>query len=441
MRTGSDTAGYTIRNAILITFDSVRADLVAEAKAGDLPAICSLRDGGAFFRKSIVQMPSTVPSHTSMLTGLYPARTSVRDGHHKVPNGVPTIFSMLGKAGVRTFASLGTGMLATRGIEGIQQRVPFRLSALAKAIETLRGGRFFVFVHYWDTHTPYETTLPGHNLTDILLNRLRIAELFKHVRVLRRISDCVWLRRVERIRKLMRAGDGRIVPAIKDGYKKSLAKADRFVGKLLKILRAAGVADDTLLILTADHGDSFNEHDEIHRAADKRYEHGQFLYDNVITVPLIFYGPKSGPAQMFDRQVQQIDILPTILDAMGVDCEEQLDGKSLWGGCTGEQQDVETQFAFSEVVRDQWGIERRCVRTPRFKLIRDYKNNTHELYDLKADPQETKNLWPFDLCTEKTRLVSELEAFAGIAAGRVQSYAEGEQRQIEQTLRNLGYLD
>ena len=54
MRTGSDTAGYTIRNAILITFDSVRADAITEAEAGELPVICSLRDGGAFFRRSIV---------------------------------------------------------------------------------------------------------------------------------------------------------------------------------------------------------------------------------------------------------------------------------------------------------------------------------------------------------------------------------------------------
>jgi arylsulfatase A-like enzyme len=227
---------------------------------------------------------------------------------------------------------------------------------------------------------------------------------------------------------MMDEENSRIIPAIKQGYEDAIIKADKFVGRVLRLLEDVSVTDETLLVLTGDHGDSFNEHDEIHRAVDKRYEHGQFLYDNIIKVPLILYWPKKRFARVFDEQVQQIDIVPTILEALNVSYDGDLDGKSLWSAITGETAKLKRSFAFSEVVRERWGVERRCVRSMSSKLIRDYKNNTYELYDLRIDAEEKSNLWPGDGYDERTVLMAELEAFSKIASDVKVAYSESQQR-------------
>jgi arylsulfatase A-like enzyme len=430
-----------IRNVVLLSFDSLRSDYIAMATPEQTPFFCRVRNEGAFFKNAITQAPFTVPAHLSMLTGLYPAKTGVRDIQDRPSNEIPTIFTILRKQGFYTVSSSRTSVFRNMGLEQVDRHIRFRIRKLAKAIAEPACNRFFAFLHYWDTHTPYETRLPGINPLHILLNALRPLDRFNDIRFLRRFLEYLWLLRVKRIRAMVKQQGSNIIPSVKEGYKDAIIKADKYLGSILNLLESAGIADRTLLVLTGDHGDSFNEHDEINRAADQRYEHGQFLYDNIIKVPLIFFRPTKKLAGAFDEQVQQLDIIPTVLEALNVEYNGDLDGKALWDVCTGRATKPERRLAFSEVVRENLGVERRCVRSMSSKLIHDYKDNSFELFDLSTDPQEKSNLWPGDGYDEKSTLIARLEAFSEISTNVNTSYSEEDQEQVEKTLRQLGYID
>ncbi|HUV63794.1 MAG TPA: sulfatase [Sedimentisphaerales bacterium] len=432
-----------MENVVLISFDSLRSDYVAQLHPAEAPNFCRMRDEGAFFSNTIVHVPCTLPSHASMLSGLYPARTGVRDMHHQVPPELPTMFTLLKERGFHTMGSSTTPMLtASRaGYKGIDEQVPFRYRCLRKSIIRSKGKRLFVFLHYWATHTPYETRLPGIRPADVALNVLGANRELENIRFVRRIGDFLWLARIKRIRTMLKEGDSRIVPALKQGYKRAIAKADRFLGGVLRILEEAGLAEKTLIVVTGDHGDSFNAHGEIETASGGRYEHGQFLYDNVLKVPLIFFCPGRKVARTFDTQVQQIDIAPTLLDALGAEYDGRMDGSSLWSNSIIGGIAPKETLAFSEVVRESLNIERRSVRSSSYKLLRDSKSNTCELYDLRVDPEEKNDLYPTDPCAEKTMLLNELQAFSESRSIDKASYTDAEQQRIEMTLRNLGYID
>jgi arylsulfatase A-like enzyme len=444
MNSKSTNGDPDISNVVLISFDSLRSDYIANLAPDEAPNICLLRDQGVFFKNTIVQAPFTIPSHASMLTGLYPAKTGVRDMHHRVPVTLPTVFSISKDKGFSTVFATPTSSFAHRGFQGIDQRVPLSHRKLAKVMGKLRGGQFFAFLHYWDTHTPYKTWLPIAGPIDILLNTivpLIETARFGQIRYLQRIADFLWLMKIKRIRVMMKTEASRIVPAIQKGYKRAIVKADKFVGQILRTIERIGLSDKTLLVITGDHGDSFNEHNEIGRAVDSRYEHGQFLYDNVIKVPLIFFCAQRRFSVVFDHQVQQIDIVPTLLQALKIQYDGDLDGTALWDRNIVKAREPESSLAFSEIVRESLGMELRCVRSNSYKLIHDYKSNKSELYDLRKDPQEKDDLYPGDGCSEKDALLSELQSFSRIGSAAEASYTEQERQQIERTLRNLGYMD
>jgi arylsulfatase A-like enzyme len=332
-------------------------------------------------------------------------------------------------------------MLDNRGIEEIDMRIPLRQGKLAKTILELKGEPFFTHLHYWDTHTPYRTFLSGFNPIDIVLNMLRPLDRFKDIHCFERVLEAIWLFRVKRIRSLMQENAEKILPAVKKGYMDAVITADRFLGVVLKIIKAAGVADETLLVVTSDHGDSFNEHDEINRAQGKRYEHGQFLYDNIIKVPLIFFWPKRNFKRAPEAQVRQVDILPTILEALNVGHDVALDGKSLWHASIAEKVNLGNEFVFSEVVRESLDIKLKCVRSMSSKLICNCNTNEFELYDLRTDPDEKNNLWSREDCHEKEILMANLQALSSMGESERLIHSELEERQIQETLRNLGYID
>ncbi|MHC4625377.1 MAG: sulfatase [Planctomycetota bacterium] len=438
----TNSACEHVENVILISFDSLRSDYVAKISSAEAPNLCLMRDRGAFFRNAIVQAPLTIPSHASLFSGLYPAKTGVRDMHHKMSPVVPTVFSILNERGFCTMASSPMAMFRDRlGPGGLDKNVPFRYRPLKKSITALDGKRFFAFLHYWGTHTPYETRLPGYNPVDVLLNLLRPADRLQSIRYLRRIGDALWLSRIERIRKMVKEGHSQILPALRSGYKRAIVTADKFLAGVLNILKEGNLADKTLIVLTGDHGDSFNEHGEIDTAVGGRYEHGQFLYENIIKVPLVFFCPGQGLSQAFEAQVQQVDIVPTLLDALGVETDLDMDGRSLWSEHIVKGIAPEEDYTFSEVVRESLEMELRCVRTNSHKLIYNFNDNTYELYDLQVDPEEKAVLPADQQCDEKAILLDTLTAFAESRSIEGASYTVEERQEVENTLRNLGYMD
>lgn len=132
---------------------------------------------------------------------------------------------------------------------------------------------------------------------------------------------------------------------------------------------------------------------------------------------------------------------PTLLEALGIEHDGAMDGSSLWrNSIVGAMPPNET-LAFSEVVRESINVELRSVRSRSHKLLRDYKSNTCELYDLGVDPEEQHDLYPTDQCAEKTILLDSLQAFSESRSAARAACTDDEQQRIQATLRNLGYID
>jgi Tfp pilus assembly protein PilF len=214
------------------------------------------------------------------------------------------------------------------------------------------------------------------------------------------------------------------------GYDAEIAEADRGVGRLLEWLEQHGVLDDTLVVLTADHGESLGEHGEP--------THGIFIYDATIRVPLLWRLPGVLPAgSTYDGSVRHIDIAPTVLAALGLSGGAATQGLNLLPAFQGHIPPPKAaQYAEARLAEEGFGMAplagvrhggRKWIQAPR-----------PELYDLRADPAEMRNVYP----DERARALED--ELAGILADSEQRGLTAPTRQIdgetEEMLRALGYM-
>jgi choline-sulfatase len=352
-------------NVLLITLDTLRADYVScyGSKNVSTPAIDGLAARGVRFAQAIAQVPLTSPSHASILTGTYPQVHGVRDmGGFVLEKDVPTIASVLGQAGYDTAAFVGSAVLnrhygLDRGFatyadqmqaESTSPKLPGvvaevrgevvtrrALDWLGKHQETSPGKKFFVWVHYYDPHFPYDPPEPY---------------------------------RSEHSKNL---------------YAGEVAYADAQVGRLIGWLSEAGLLDRTLVVLLADHGESLGEHGE--------YTHGVFLYDSTVHIPMIVAGPGIPSGRMVPQQVRSIDVEPTIADLLGLPAGDKAQGVSLISSLI-EGREPRSNYCYMETLYPKtshgWS-ELRGMRTDEWKLIVAPKP---ELYRFSDDPDEAKNV-------------------------------------------------
>lgn len=205
-----------------------------------------------------------------------------------------------------------------------------------------------------------------------------------------------------------------------------------------------GVLHNTLIVIASDHGDSFNEHSEIEYLIEHKlnFEHGYFLYDNLIRVPLILYFPSELSHQVINAQVRSMDLAPTICEFAGVNDEgEPIDGDSLLPLL--HSADHDRRYAYSETFLGN--VEKRSIRTNEYKLIIDFKKNEKQLFDLDRDPAEMNNVLyqhkdiAQRLEHELHKLISQEKAPAD--TGTDTGLTAEEEKQIEEMLRGWGYLD
>jgi len=239
------------------------------------------------------------------------------------------------------------------------------------AVEWLRrhgNEPFFLWVHYYDPHGPFN---PTHSFT-----RYYIEQLDEDV-------------------------EGNLTLNTKDGKQKSIPKkrmeqirayykgevtfSDHQVGLLIDTLEELGISDRTLVILTADHGESFSEHNY--------YGHGNKLYSVTIHVPLILHRSDRIPrGRVVEGLCQSVDIMPTVLDYLGVEGSEEMQGISLLPYLEGDQP-LPVRYGYMEAMgpvqeEDQlWGIVRG-----EWKYIMAFDGDIEELYNLSDDPSESRNL-------------------------------------------------
>jgi arylsulfatase A-like enzyme len=228
---------------------------------------------------------------------------------------------------------------------------------------------FFLFLNYMDAHAPYlprppfDERYPGRDPAfrwDKQYGRL-IDEVMSGVRP---ISD-------------------RERAHLESQYDGSIAYLDHHLGRLFDRLKALGLYDDALIIVTSDHGEAFGEHGFV--------GHGAYLYENQLRVPLIVKYPRSRQATVTDTLVSSVDLLPTILDVIGSPVRNGLDGRSLRGieRVAGRWVSAESYAADAKgrVTRDGSPVE-VAVYCGNLKLIRD-GSGARQFYDLAADRGES----------------------------------------------------
>jgi arylsulfatase A-like enzyme/tetratricopeptide (TPR) repeat protein len=351
------------RHLVLVTIDTLRADRLGcyGARDAETPNLDRLAQEGAMAVRATAQVPLTRPSHTSLFTGMFPTRHGIRDNitPAKIPE-VPTLAEVLKAAGFRTAAFVSTIVLAgggglERGFEvysddfgdragseeaflnELQRRGDETLSEAVRWLRSNRESRLFAWVHLYDPHHPYEAPEPYGS----------------------RFAD--------------RPYDGEV------------AWSDELVGRLDETLGELGIRDDTLLVVTSDHGEGLGEHRET--------LHGFFIYETTLAVPLILRGPNVVPGTRIESLVQTVDLFPTLLEMLGIErpANAEVSGVSLAAALRGEPYRIEpVAYAESLVPLLHFGwSDLRSIRRGKWKYIQAPRP---ELYDLEADPMEIQNV-------------------------------------------------
>jgi len=340
------------RNVLLITIDTMRADRIGAYghKAARTPVLDRLAREGVRFVDVTAHAPLTYPSHVAILTGRYPGAFGVKlNGMTPLPGDATTLAERLRSAGYRTGAVVGSVILDRSsglsqgfdeyddGIAGTNaamvalsdlQRPAGEVTQIATRWISRQQGPWFLWVHYYDPHLPYAP--PARPAA----------------------------------------------PA--DPYDAEVAYVDEQIGVLLgKVDRGR-----TAVVVTGDHGEALGDHGE--------EDHGYFIYDATLRVPLIVAAADLAP-RVISEQVRSVDIAPTINGLVGIAPPDSLDGEALQPLLAGKpRSEVPLSVAESWYPRLHFGwSELRSARVGEWKFIAAPKP---ELYDLRNDPGEQKNV-------------------------------------------------
>jgi len=355
---GDDGAGRLADGTpvVLISIDTLRSDRLPAYGYGavDTPAIDALRRDGILYERAYTPAPLTLPAHVSLLTGLLPPAHGVRDNLGYTVDGgrTPMLQQRLAVQGFATGAAVSAFVLrsatgigegfdfydddlevaAGRSLQGIQRAGSETLERVRPWLRSVAGGPFFLFLHLFEPHSPYQPPEP-------FASRYAVA------------------------------------------YDGEVAAADAVVGGLIAELRALGAYDRSLIIVLSDHGEGLGEHGED--------EHGLFLYRSTLQVPLILKLPGAARAgTSVAHPVQLIDLAPTVLEGLGLSVDGGLPGRSLLApppapgavAIFAETVFPRLHFGWSDLASVIVG-DNQYIAAPR-----------PELYDLETDPDQTTDL-------------------------------------------------
>ena len=391
-------------NVLLVTLDTTRPDRLGAYgyDKARTPAIDSLAAGGVRFANAYCPVPMTLPSHCSILTGTGPLYHKVHNnGTYYLNKDIVTLTERLKEKGYATAAFVSSFNVDSRfgvgkGFDVFDDRFgedemikTFRsergagetTAAFLSWLDGKPGGPFFSWIHYYDPHMPYQPPPP-----------------FKE--------------------------------EFADPYDGEIAYMDACFGKVLARLREKGLLDRTLIVIAGDHGEALGEKGEV--------DHGVFIYDVTMKVPLLFHAPRNLPrGRVVESRVRLIDIMPTVLDALKMPVDKAVQGTSLLPYMEGRKKDdlpcylesyypLET-YGWSELVGlidGDW----KFIRAPR-----------PELYDIKTDPGETRDLVEKQAGAASAMMRKLKDAIAANSSDLALSRRKLS-REEEERLRSLGYV-
>ena len=408
--------GEARRNVVLISLDTVRADAVgAQTAAGEslTPWLDRLAQEGTSFSQAISTFSSTSASHMSLFTGHYPATHDVRHPIHDLPAAIATLPELMSRAGYATGAVTENAMLLAgsgfaRGFDSYHERDALKqVGAIdltfARGVEWLEGHvdqPFFLFLHSYEAHAPYTAT--EESLNAIPPVDLRGLD-----------KDALHWQRLRR------------------SYAAEVHSADRAIEALFSQLERLALLDDTLVVITSDHGEEFGEHGE--------RGHAKTVFDEVLRVPLLFWRPGEVAAgRVIDGQVSLVDVAPTILDLVGLTPPEGLAGRSLVIAMRGQASEHDG-LLFAEASVGE--VRLVTARSESYKWIWRDDDGSLQVYDLVRDPGERSPLDDPDLLSEGRRHIAGYLALDSEAAAASDGSARVLDEKTRGKLEALGYIE
>jgi arylsulfatase A-like enzyme len=384
----SSTAEHEKPNLILISIDCLRADHVGAYgyERNTTPRIDGLAKDGVVFKTAVSTSSWTLPTHMSMLTGLPPSIHGATR-RNKLDVSVPYLPEMLARSGYRVDGVVSVPNLSQAfGFERGFHSYFFALDPGADqlvdvALDLIRRGDgqpHFLFLHLLDVHWPYSP--PSDFRVRFGERPADISDLLDKV-----MADKVPSNQ-EEINQVINLYDGEV------------AYVDQELGRLFDELKAAGLYERSLIILTADHGEAFYEHGY--------WKHTQTLYEEMVRVPMIVKWPEESPTGKVETLVSQTDVFPTVLEAVGPTPAGTW-AMSLRRHVDRGPQKMNERTVVTEVTWDalpnRAAMMKIAFRSEEFKYIATLHGSAvnelsasgvrqEELYDLTRDPSETENV-------------------------------------------------
>lgn len=395
---------------LLITLDTTRADRLGCYGYGDglTPALDRLASEGVLFEQAFTEVPTTLPSHATIMTGLHPPEHGLRvNGTHTLDIALPTLAEILRDEGYRTAAFIASATLDSQ-------------NGLDRGFESYQDDMTGSYPH--DESEPLTAYRPGDVVTDLALEWLEKEDEDR--------PFFCWVHLFDPHNPYFEheALSGTRFQGEKS-YDAEVAFMDMQVARLVDHLESGGMRESVLVVAAGDHGEGL--------VGDRERGHGFMLYEPTMRVPLIFSQPGRVPeGRRVEAMVSLVDLHSTVLELLGFDDVEQRSGRSLAQAVRGEHIEPLSCYGETDLPLTSFGWSPlRSLTTPRWKYIRSPRRH---LYDRAADPLESENLFASrpEVAEELERELRDIEESMALhAAAEVDLTAEEIQR-----LASLGYV-
>ncbi len=422
----------SFRSIIIIDIDTLRADHLGcyGYHRPTSPFIDKLATGGTRFAWAFSQAPNTPPSQASILTGLYPSTHGMVHDEDKIPKAAVTLAEALGAQGFATAGFHDGGYL--RADFGFDQgfdlyednRGKGFESIIPRALEWLRQTEpsqpFLLFLHTYDTHTPYA---PDNSYRGLFLDNLEppTPGFEPTSETMEKIRTSVW------------TGSKMVLPDNDLEYAKGLYDAeirqvDDWVARLVEGLEEMNLMEKSIIVVISDHGEEFQEHGSVLH---------EKLYTTVTRIPFILVAPGLDGGRVIEHIVETVDLMPTLLELVGASIPEGVQGHSLVPILNGSPPPSDIAFGESPFFGG-----RRFAAVGGHRLLLTRETGAVELFRFREDPHELVDISTSnpDTVNEMRRRLTEWQTMAN--ATKLPQDADGRSLQedtIDQ-LKALGYI-
>ena len=398
--TGCSSRSSTAKRVLILTIDTLRWDRLGYTGYDiETPNLDALSETGTTFTQAITVTPLTLPSHASLFTSHYPSRHGVRsNGTFQLQSNAVTLAEVFREAGFATGAFIGAFVLDRRfglaqGFDHYDDELPDEVrhkiyyaerpakEVVSRAIDWIHAQEdesFFAWVHVFEPHAPYEPPLP---FSEQYADRM---------------------------------------------YDGEVAHTDQMIKPILDLVSSM---EDSIVVVTSDHGESLGEHGET--------SHGLYIYDSTTRIPLVMNGSGVPKGLRIDAPVRIVDIAPTVLDFAGYQFPGNTDGESLVPFL--QEEPFPELDAYSESFLPRYSFNWSEIRSLRRSGLKFIQAPKPELFDLELDPREGVNLMETSRASEAVPLAAVLDQMI-----ESQDPSGAKPLQLDQSARrrleSLGYL-